>query len=83
MFNWDFMSRGTSLNPKEIVAVQFVPVQRAKNDQFRIRSVVEKQMQHNRSAVMLHGLNPYDNFDWPYLSQYLIDCKTRHIKVEV
>ena len=32
---------------------------------------------------MLRGVNPCENFDWPYLSQYLINCKTRHIKVEV
>ena len=30
---------------------------------------------------MVHGEKPCDNFDWPYLSHYLINCKTWHIKV--
>ena len=32
---------------------------------------------------MLYGVNTYENFDWPYLGHYLINCKTRNIKFEV
>ena len=42
---------GTSLNPKLVVAVQIIPVLRIKIGQFRIWSVVEKQLQHKRSQV--------------------------------
>ena len=43
--------RGMSLNPKLIEVVQFVPVLHAKNCQFRIWPLVEKQLRHNRSGV--------------------------------
>ena len=35
------------------------------------------------TGVMLRGVNPCENFDWPHLSHYFINCKTQHIKVEV
>ena len=66
------IKNSTSLNPKLIVAVQLVPVLRAKNGRFRIWLVVEKQLRHNSSGVILRGVNPCKNFDWPYLSHYLI-----------
>ena len=43
-----YLLESTSLNPKLIVTIQLVQVLRTKIGQFRIRSVVEKQLQHNR-----------------------------------
>ena len=72
-----------SLKSELIDAVKLVPVLHSEIGQFRIQSLVEKQLQHNRSGVMTRGVNPSEKFEWPYLSHSLMHYKIPHIKFQV